>query len=269
MVGILESVFLGIVQGISEWLPVSSKGNVAMLATFFGANPKTAFSFAVLLHIGTLIAATIFFRKELLGLLEKKNRGLLKFVFITLACTAITAFPTYFLLKKILEAEEFYFFGLVFGSATVFALVIGFFLVITGLLQLKKKKTTKEELSEKNAAMLGLAQGFTALPGLSRSGTTTSVLLFEGFSPARAFELSFFVSVPTVLFAELSFGFLEKPVFDFNVAVGIIVAAIVGYFSIGLLLNIAKKINFGKFCLVLGALYMLIGIVSVALPNIV
>ncbi len=266
MAGVLEAVLLGIVQGITEWLPVSSKGNVAILAQFFGMPVKEAFSFAIILHIGTLLAAIIYFWKDIKLLAEGKEKKKRNFIFWTLAATAVTAVPSYFLLKQILETASIEVFGEAIFSQTIFLLVVGIFLFITGFLQLAKKQQNNPAYSRKNGIFLGLAQGLTVLPGMSRSGTTSSVLLFEGFSPQKAFELSFLISVPTVLLGELSFNLLEQPALEPSMLFGIAAAGITGYFSMGFLISLAQKINFGKFCIGLGVFYFLIAGVTVFLP---
>ena len=211
MTGFLEAILLGVVQGITEWLPVSSKGNVSILGQFLGMPVKEAFSYAIILHVGTLIAAAFYFRKDLFEIVSGQDKEKRGFVFWTLAATAITAIPSYFVLKKLLETASFSFAGMTFYSQTIFLFTVGFFLAVTGFLQAAKKKEKKAELSRKNAVLLGLGQGFTVLPGMSRSGTTSSIMLFEGFSPEKAFELSFLISVPTVLFGELAFNLLAQP----------------------------------------------------------
>jgi len=266
MVGPLESILLGIVQGITEWLPVSSKGNVTILGQLMGLSTPDAFSYAIILHIGTLLAAIIYFRKEILELLKGKQPQTLKFIIITLIFTAVTAVPCYFLLRQILETASISFAGITIYSQTIFVIVVGIFLLVTGLLQIAKKKTGNAAETKKNALFLGLGQGLTVLPGMSRSGTTTSVMLFEGFSPERAFHLSFLISVPAVILGELSFNLLEKPILTFDMLYGIAAAAIVGFITIGFLLRIAKKINFGKFCIALAILYFAIAAISIALP---
>ena len=266
MVGIIESIILGVVQGITEWLPVSSKGNVTILGQFLGMSTNAAFSYAIILHIGTLIAATIYFRKEILEVLKGKDPKLTRFIIFTLIFTAVTAVPCYFLLKKILETASVSFGSITIYSQTIFMIVVGVFLLVTGILQHVKKMANEAGLTRKNAIFLGLGQGLTVLPGMSRSGTTTSIMLFEGFSPEKAFHLSFLISVPAVILGELSFGLLQKPALSFDMVYGIAAAAIVGFLSIGALLKVAKRINFGKFCIALGILYLAIAGISIALP---
>ncbi len=268
MVDFWTAIILGIVQGITEWLPVSSKGNVTILGQFFGISTKEAFSFAILLHIGTLIAAAFYFRKDFLEMFFGKEKQKRSFIFWALLATAVTAVPSYFLLKTILETASVNVVGFEIHSQTIFLLAVGFFLLVTGFLQLAKKEKKQELLSKKNAVLVGLAQGFTVLPGMSRSGTTSSVMLFEGFSPEKAFELSFLISVPAVLLGEISFNLLEQPAIEPSLFAGIAAAAITGYFSIGFLIGVAKKINFGKFCIALAAIYFIIAMVSIAAPAI-
>lgn len=268
MTGFFEAILLGVVQGITEWLPVSSKGNVSILAQFLGMPVKEAFSYAIILHIGTLISAAVYFRKEIVQIIKGQDNKKRNFVFWTLVATAITAIPSYFVLKKILETASFTFAGFTFYSQTIFLFTVGFFLLVTAFLQAAKKKEKKAELSRNNALILGLGQGFTVLPGMSRSGTTSSIMLFEGFSPEKAFELSFLISVPAVLFGELAFNLLEQPVFEPSMVAGIIAAAITGFLSIGVLIEVAKKINFARFCFALAIIYFLIGIATILIPQI-
>ncbi len=247
---LIQAVVLGLIQGITEWLPISSQGQtVAIALTLFGIDAERALSYSIFLHIGTLAAAIFYFRKELKELIQLKNRELLKFLAIALIATAFTALPSYLFLKSLL------------GSAAILLFLIGFFLIITGLLQLKKKIVKGAGLSSINAILLGFGQGFSVLPGISRSGTTTSVLLFEGFEPEKAFRLSFLLSIPAVLIAEILFGLAEPFYFEFNLLVALAVAAIAGFFSIKYLIGIAKRVNFGLFCIIFGIIYLILAVI--------
>lgn len=244
---LIQAVILGLLQGITEWLPISSQGNVIIAGIeLFGITAEKAFSYSVLLHAGTMLSALIYFRKEIKEIIELKEKNLLKFLFIAVLSTAITAIPIYFLIKQIAV------------NSMYLTLLIGVMLLITGFLQWKTKKEKKVEENSKNAFFLGLGQGFSVLPGISRSGITTSVLLFEGFTPEKAFKLSFLLSIPSVLIAELLFGVVEGIEFEVNLLISILVAFVAGYFSIKYLIKIAKKINFSYFCLILGAFYTII-----------
>lgn len=247
---LLQAILLGLLQGITEWLPISSQGQTMFAAMkLLGTSAEEALKYAVMLHIGTLLAAIIFFRREIVKIFQKKDLKMLKFLGIAFIATAITAVPSYFFLKQLSEVP-FY-----------LLLIIGLALIVTGIIQLRKEITARAGLSNKNALFLGLGQGFSALPGISRSGVTTSVLLFEGFTAKDAFRLSFLLSIPSVLAAEIVFAAFEGLVFDFNAVIGLIVAMVVGLASIKLLLKIAEKINFGIFCILFGFLYLIISFI--------
>ncbi len=242
---LIQAVILGILQGIFEWLPISSQGQVAVVAMqIFGIASEDALKYAIFLHIGTLISATIYFRKEIAEILKLRERKFLKFIVIALIATAITAIPSYLLLREIAQ------------SSFWFMIMIGTLLIVTGIVQKINKKHKEAQLDSKNALFLGLGQGFSVLPGVSRSGTTTSVILFEGFKPEDAFRISFLLSIPAVFLGELAFGIIEGVIFEVNVLIAVVVAAVVGYFSIDLLLKSAKRINFSLFCIVFGIIYL-------------
>ncbi|MBN1940847.1 MAG: undecaprenyl-diphosphate phosphatase [Candidatus Diapherotrites archaeon] len=266
MTDLLTAVVLGIIQGVTEWLPISSQGNVMAAAQFMGASASEAFSYAVVLHIGTLIAAIVYFWKEIIQLAKLQDKQLLKFLAIAVVFTGLTALPSYLFIKTLLEQETIQILGLTIFPQTIFLFLIGILLLATGALQQKKKFAAKTSLSNKNAVALGLGQGFTVLPGLSRSGTTASILLFEKFSPEQAFRISFLLSIPSVLIGELAFKAAEAPIIDANMMIGIMIAAVIGFASIHALLKIAKRINFALFCYALAIFYIIIGFVSLAAP---
>jgi undecaprenyl-diphosphatase len=246
-----QAAFLGIMQGIFEWLPVSSQGNVASLAVaFFGISAEEAVRYAIFLHIGTLFAAAFYFRNELQGMLRGKERKLRNFMLIAVAATAITALPAYLFLKA------------VSGSAFALMALTGAMLFVTGFLQKAGRKVKETALSGKNSVLLGLAQGFSVLPGISRSGITTAALLFEGFTPERAFRVSFLLSVPSVLLGELAFSLFEGFALDIYAVTALLFACAFGLLSIGLLIRLAGKINFSLFCFGFGTFYLLLAAVQ-------
>ncbi|MFH1663424.1 MAG: undecaprenyl-diphosphate phosphatase [archaeon] len=243
---LVQAVVLGLLQGVTEWLPISSQGNTIIAAVkLFGLNPETAFSYSVLLHSGTMLAALIYFRKEFTEIISLKNKNLLKFILIALAATGITGIPLYLFVKSITGS----------GYITLF---IGLMLLVTGILQWKKKQEKTAKENNRNAFILGIGQGISVLPGISRSGITTTVLLFEGFSPEKAFRLSFLLSVPAVFLAEVLFGLKEGITFEWNLLLAIAIAFVSGYISIKYLIEFAKKINFSYFCFAIGIFYIII-----------
>jgi undecaprenyl-diphosphatase len=245
------AIIAGLLQGIFEWLPISSQGNIiGALFLFFNTNPEEALQIAVMLHIGTLLAAIIYFKKEIKEMLftkrkEKETQQMLKFIIIATIATAITAVPSYLLLEKILGT-----------SIALVLLLLAVLLIITGLIQLFRKKIGNGEVNWKNAILTGLGQGFSVLPGVSRSGTTTSVLLFRGFEPEKAFRVSFLMSIPAVLLAELGYGIIKGFIINEMALLAMIIAFIIGLASMDLLIKMAKKINFAYFCFLLAGIYI-------------
>ncbi len=242
---IIQAVVLGILQGVFEWLPVSSQGQVAAIAmAVFSIEAQKAIEYAIFLHIGTLFAAVVYFRKELAEILRGKEKKARNFIAIAVAATVITAVPSYVFLKS-LEA-----------SALALMLLIAVMLFATGIIQRVKKKETEPSLGKKNSLLLGLVQGFAVLPGVSRSGITTSALLFEGFSPEKAFRISFLLSVPSVLLGEMGLGIVEGFSFEPNMLIALAFAFAFGLASIDLLIRAARRIDFSWFCFGFGALYL-------------
>jgi undecaprenyl-diphosphatase len=250
---LIHAIFLGIMQGLFEWLPISSQGQIAALSIqFFGVPAEQAIEYAVLLHAGTLLSAIVYFRKEISEIIQGQHKQLRKFIFIAVLATTITALPSYLLLKS-------------FSASSVAMLfLIAIMLLVTGAIQKKnnssKTSRKKAELNSKNSVILGLAQGFSALPGISRSGVTTAALLFEGFSPEKAFRISFLLSIPSVLLAELAFGTIEGFTIDTNAILALAFAFLAGIVSIHALLKIAKRIDFSIFCIAFGLIYLAIAI---------
>lgn len=248
---LIQAVFLGLLQGVFEWLPVSSQGQVMGFAlAFLSLSAGQALRIAVFLHLGTLFAALFYFRSEMREILLGEKRELRKFLLIALLSTAITGIPLFLLLKFIVES---------FNPAFLL-LIIGLLLVSMALVQHKKKLAKKTSLNPKNAFFLGLGQGLSVLPGVSRSGITTSVLLFEGFKPEQAFKLSFLLSVPSVFLAEIGYGLMEGFAINLNSLAGLMASAIAGFVFISILLKTARKLNFSLFCYGFGVLYVLLAL---------
>jgi len=259
---IQDAVIFGILQGILEWIPISSQGNLVLIMVyFFGLEAEQALNYSVFLHIGTLLAAATYFRKEILALFKalpsyrfdystKENR-LISFLFLT---TIITGALGYFLFKL---AQKM---ALALGE--VFIAIIGIALIITGSVQkLSQTQGNRESasLNLKDTLILGFAQAFSAIPGMSRSGITTSSLIFRKFGGEEALKLSFFMSIPAVLGAEIGLAILEgiPAVGIEEILASTFFSFLFGLISIHALLKIARKIKFWAFCLLLGILALL------------
>jgi len=243
----IEQLVLGIIQGITEWLPVSSEGLLVLTQThLFGQKDLSDFiSQALFLHLGTFLAALVYFRKEILKL--SKNKKLARFLIITTLISGAVGFLFLQLIKGIESQVE------ITGKAAT--LLVGLLLLITGGLQIKSKnqgKKTQKQLTTADGVVLGFVQGLAALPGLSRSGSTVAILLLLGFSKTESLKLSFLMSLPIVFLGNLvlNFSYLSAPAFWW----GLLASFIFGLLTIRLLLKLAQKINFGKFVIFFGAL---------------
>ncbi len=256
----LEPIVFGILQGIFEWLPISSQGNLVLLMMgFFGYSIKNALNFSIFLHTGTLLAAAIYFRNEIKDIflnlknykLDFKTREnkLTSFLLISTIFTGLIGFILY----KFLIFSAF--------TGELFLALIGIALIFTGIIQKfsKSKETkTQENLNLKDSILVGLFQGLSVIPGISRSGITISYFLFRNYKAEDSLKLSFLMSIPTVFIAEIGLQILNN--FPTNILysfLGLIFSFIFGLISIHALLKLAKKIKFWIFCFLIGFLALL------------
>ncbi len=256
----LEGIIFGIIQGIAEWLPVSSEGVIVLIKTNFfgGGGLESIIKFALFLHLGTALAATVYFKKDVIEIFKTlfhykqatlENRNIFNFLFITTLISGIFGL----VLLKILSGAE-----VTLGqSSEVINLTVGLLLLVTAYLQFKKKETTSvrapENIKTSDSIAMGVVQGFAALPGLSRSGLTVASLLLLKFDEEQALRLSFLMSIPIVLAGNVILN-----IKDFNLSpenlLGFLFSFIFGLATIHVLLKIAKKINFAYFVLIFGLL---------------
>lgn len=250
----VESIILGAVQGIFEWLPVSSEGMLVLAQTqIFGTVSLTeAIRMALFLHLGTFLAAFIYFFDEVEHLVKglfrykkisQERRSVLNFYIIATLVSGVVGL----ILKGVLiELEQ------VFAvTADIIVLAIAILLFVTAYLQLRKKTMTFREETEVNTAdavVVGAVQGLSALPGVSRSGSTTSVLLLQRFHEVDALKLSFILSLPIVLGGNIVFN-LSSFFLSAEALVAFLTSFIFGWITIDMFLKIARKINFGWFVL--------------------
>jgi len=249
---IYEAIVIGIVQGVAEWLPISSEGMISLvMVRFFGKSLSEALPMALWLHLGTMISALVYFRKDVLSILKdfftkevSEGSWLGKFIIISTLFSVVVAVPIYYLLRNINI------------NASFAMLLIGVMLIITGVMQrLSRKGNAKPNV--RHAIPLGLAQGLAVIPGISRSGTTVSVMLFLKYRAERAFEISFLMSIPLVFVGIVGMVVFEPISFNVEALVALLVAFVVGLASIKGLMGLAKKIDFSYLCFVLGFLSVL------------
>ena len=262
MVNLFYSLILGMVQGVSEWLPISSKTQVLFASTLLFSLPiSAAYAFGLFMEIGSLGSAVTYFRQDIWSLLH--DRRLLYYLAIVTIVTGIVGVPLYYLTDKILQSSPY--------NIGLPMMILGLVLITVGLYIRKARGNPAidriDQLTVKNYIMIGVAQGIAALPGVSRSGMTVSTMLLIGVRPDQAFRLSYLAYIPASLGA---FGIslvlsrdqvntAIQTVEPTGIAVAIIAAAIIGLFVIGYLLRFAKRTNIWIIDIVLGLIALIIG----------
>ena len=244
---LMQAILMGIVQGLSEFLPISSSGHLVFTSNFYKVfkgieivqESNQEIFLDIMLHFGTLIAVLIFFRKDIMEILRALYIGLKTKKFSDINCkiglyiilgtiiTVLVALP----MEKIAEK-------LVYTPA-----MVGILLFITGIVlfyseYMSKRIATKIEVDLKTSIFIALAQGIAALPGFSRSGWTIATGLFNGLDRLTAAKYSFLLSIPIILGASMVYPFLKIDVAEavtYNwlaIGIGTLVSAVVGYLCI-------------------------------------
>lgn len=246
----LTALIVGLFQGIIEWLPISSQGNLVLLmVSLLGVEPAQALSLSVYLHVGSGLAALIYFRRDVSGVVSCKSepdRRLLKFLLVSTLVTGVVGLPIFILMR---DASGY--------GETLLAL-IGLALLITGLVQKVSSRIgdgSAGSLGSWDGFILGLAQGFSAIPGLSRSGVTSSALLIKGLRGEDAFRVSFLMSIPASFAAALGLAILEGiPALESMLIVALASSFASALLTINVLLRVARRVRFWGLCLILGAI---------------
>lgn len=279
---LLQSIIMGVIQGVAEFLPISSSGHLAIFKSLFGMK-EVGLSFDILLHVGTLVAIFVVYYKDIIRLIvegigicvdavknvcifvtNKTGKGnkeyikivsdsYRKFVMLVIVSTIPTAIIGV-LAKDVIEA------------ASMTLIVPGICLLLTGCILLLGEKAglgkkTPKNVTYTNAFVIGICQGFATLPGISRSGTTISACLVSGFDRKFAVKYSFIMSIPAVLGAavldlkDIGSEHLTGAEWT-NYIIGAVVAAVVGYICIKTMLVLVRDKKFKYFayyCFAMGA----------------
>lgn len=267
----IQAILMGIVQGLSEFLPISSSAHLVFTSNFYkvlkgieivqSSNEEVFFD--IMVHLGTLIAVLIFFRKDVLQILKAmwhalqtkdwsdKDAKLGLFIMAGTVITVALALPINEIAEKLVYTPS----------------VVGILLFITGFTLLyseyksKKLEQKKEEVDLKTSILIGLAQGLAALPGFSRSGWTIATGLFCGLDRVTAARYSFLLSIPIILGASMVYPLIKIDIHEamqYNwtaIITGTIVSSIVGYLCIKYFMKFISKFSlaiFGYYCIIAG-----------------
>lgn len=251
---------LGAFQGIVEWFPLSSSGQISLILQQSGVPPVEALSAALWMHLGSLMAILLKFRNEFRDIMMFPVKGsgdgdgeVTKFLVLGTAFTAVTGIPAYFYLFRWFSENP---------EGGLFTLLIGVFLVITGIVliigsRMERGMRRASDLIWVDGALTGLAQGFAVLPGISRSGFTVVALLGRRVEKSDALRLSFLLDVPAIFGAMVLTYWISLDrgaVFTLPMGLAIIVAFVLSYFSMSGLIALARRIDLSRFCILYGSL---------------
>jgi undecaprenyl-diphosphatase len=254
---VLEAIILGVIQGLTEFLPVSSSGHLELAKVILGDTsvPEESLTFTVVLHFATALSTIVIFRKEIVeifkGLFQFQWNDEFKFSLKII----ISMFPAV-IIGLLFEEELESFFG---GKI----LLVGCMLLLTALLLLlaDKAKNTKKEVSFSNAALIGISQAIAMLPGISRSGATISTSVLLGVDRTKAAKFSFLMVVP-LIFGKigkdlLSGGLIFQSSEVMPITAGFIAAFLAGLLACKWMISLVKKSKlsyFSIYCAIVGSI---------------
>lgn len=265
----LQAIIMGAVQGLTEFLPVSSSGHIVISSAFYkmltGAEivvTNEEIFFDILIHLSTLFAVIIYFFGDIKNILsnfytaaKEKNYKSDNFLFVIYILIATFITGVFGLFTK--EAAH---------NLTENPFIVSIFIIITGCVLLISEKIKKDENKKtdiKTALVVGLFQGFAVMPGLSRSGMTISSAMFMGLKRFDAARFSFILSIPIILLASFIYPLLTfdlKDIANFNYQAlisGMVTSFITGYLCIKYFMNFLKNNNlkcFAYYCFVMGTI---------------
>jgi undecaprenyl-diphosphatase len=253
-------VIVALIQGLVEWLPISSEGQVVLFVYNIGSVPHGEIvSLVAWLHLGTTLAVLVRYPRVVFEILTLRDRKLFRLLLIATISTAVTAIPLYLFLKQSLS---------VIHGEIMNILVGGLLLVTAIVLYLPTREAADsfpqtEEPGDREATVTGLVQGFSVLPGLSRSGVTISALLMQRVDRETALRFSFLMSVPAVigiLIVEIITGNTIPSIGFIDLIFMEAIVFITGLLSMETLLRIARHVSFWKLCLILSLVAIVFGI---------
>ena len=246
----VDAILWGFIQGLTEFLPISSSGHLVLIPELLGRDGPDLATTAML-HLGTLGAVIVYYRTDLLRLLrfDRPARKMITLLVIGTIPAAVLGLTLESTVDQINENPR----------------VVAGFLILTGVILLSTTlirigDRIAEELTAKDAGLIGLAQSAALIPGISRSGMTISAGLGRGMDPVEAARFAFLLGIPAIAGAGLlSAG---RAVNDGTgigapTIAGAVVAGVVGYFAIALLIRVMTSVGlgpFGLYCIALGAI---------------
>ncbi len=272
----LEAIILGIIQGLTEFLPVSSSGHLVLFQQLFGLKEAELF-FDVCVHLGTLLPVLVVFRQEIINIVAAVLRLFsptdpAKTIRQKIESDGDLKLALLIVVGSIPTAVLGFFFRGIADPLFASAFITGWMLMVTGLLlwlsrwaATRVEQHSADRLTSKNAFIIGIMQGLAIIPGISRSGSTISIGMLLGINREMAARYSFLLSIPAIIGAgllSLKEG-LSRPDPAIDIALlGAVAAALVGYAALKSLLHVVKKGRlywFAPYCWLAGILAIVFG----------
>ncbi len=250
----LDAALWGLIQGLTEFLPISSSGHLVIIPALLGRDGPDLATSAVL-HVGTLAAVVVYFWRDLLEVIRLTPEGKRRLSFLVIG--TIPAVLIGLTLRRPLDRlnEQ---------PRLVAMALVGTGLILLGSRYLHRGERRAESAGARAAVVMGLGQALALIPGVSRSGTTITTGLFEGFTHREAARLAFLLGIPAIAGAGL-LNFADLIGTDSGVSgslwVGVVVAAVVGYGAIAFLLRLIARTGlepYGWYCVGLGIVGILV-----------
>ena len=246
------AILLGMIQGITEFLPISSSGHLVIIKDLLNVETNYDFLFNIFVHLGTLCAVVFYYFNDIKGIVKGVCSGKEEsyhYIFLIFLATLPVVIIGLFYNDKIKSLNNIEF--------------VSYCLIFTGIILFISKyaKEKNIKLSYLDVILIGLFQAIAILPGISRSGMTISAALFLGANRNEASKLSFFMAIPAIIGAT-SLEILKVNSLDsinfMNLAIGFVISAIIGYFSISWLIKLINKLHFWKFSFYVWSLGLII-----------
>lgn len=250
---VFQAAVLGVIQGLAEFLPISSSGHLEVAQRLMGlqADSMSMMLLTVLLHVGTLTAVVVVFWEDWMGILKNLFHSKLLGLLILASLPALVVK----LGLKAVDVDLDAVFG--GGFLGIGFLVTGVFLLLAEMFSHRGRHAAENQVGVKNALVMGCFQALAMIPGVSRSGSTTLGGTATGLTKRDAIKFSFLMSAPAVVgslilegkdaYEQGAFGFLTANLVP--VVVGVVLAAVIGYLTARAMLKIINKVSFGWFAL--------------------
>ncbi|MCD6260185.1 MAG: undecaprenyl-diphosphate phosphatase [Thaumarchaeota archaeon] len=264
---LFAALLAGLIQGVTEWLPVSSKTLILLTLLAYGFDAQTAYLMGLVINGATAVAAIIYFKKEILEMLSsirsprryREGFAVFKFLIISTILTGLVAIPLAQLSRKFISFDE-----------NVAMIVMGSLFLLTTILTWLRTRMSGgvdevREVSLIDAVLAGFAQGLSALPGISRSGITIFTLILLGHSSRDSLRLSFLMGIPATI-GGIVYSYAAMPILIESriliLTISSLTAIITSLFTISSLLKLSERLKTYLFTLILAMITLAVGVLG-------